>query len=108
MLASFWFWSYTLRFVLRATILKWLKPATTSLPKGVLADRLRSRGELMAENALLRQQLIIMKRSVKRPSLGKRDKFLLILLASRLRFWKQALLLIQPDTLLRWHREVFR
>jgi putative transposase len=95
-------------FVLRQYLLKRLKPATVSLPRGGLADSLRSRTELIAENALLRQQLIIVQRAVKRPTLRKRDKFLLIVLASKLRSWKQALLIIQPDTLLRWHRELFR
>jgi transposase InsO family protein len=33
---------------------------------------------------------------------------LLILLARLVRNWKQALLIVQPDTLLRWHRELFR
>jgi hypothetical protein len=31
-----------------------------------------------------------------------------VLLASWLRTWKQALLIVQPETLLRWHRELFR
>jgi putative transposase len=62
----------------------------------------------MAENALLRQQLISLKRSVRRPMLHKCDKLWLVLLVSKLRFWKQALFIIQPDMLLRWHRELFR
>ena len=95
--ASFAFLYYYLRFALRQFLLKRLQPATVSLPSGGLADSLRSRTELIAENALLRQQLIIVKRSVKRPTLRKRDKFLLIVLASKLRSWKQALLIIQPD-----------
>src|SRR5947208_8025353 len=33
---------------------------------------------------------------------------LLVLLARLVRTWKQALLIVQPDTLLRWHRELFR
>jgi putative transposase len=33
---------------------------------------------------------------------------LLVALASRLRAWKQALLIVQPDTLLRWHRDLYR
>lgn len=32
----------------------------------------------------------------------------LVLLARLVRTWQQALLLVQPDTLLRWHREIFR
>jgi len=62
----------------------------------------------MAENAFLRQQLIILKRQVKRPACTKTDRILLVLLARGVRAWKQTLLIIQPETLLRWHRELFR
>jgi hypothetical protein len=43
------------------------KPATERLCAGTLADLVRSKPALIAENALLRQQLIILRRSVKRP-----------------------------------------
>ena len=36
------------------------------------------------------------------------DRALLVLLASRLHTWRSALLIVQPDTVLRWHRELFR
>jgi len=36
------------------------------------------------------------------------DRVLLVLLAGRVRAWRQALLLVQPATLLRWHRAGFR
>jgi putative transposase len=62
----------------------------------------------MAENALLRQQLIMLKRQVKRSSSTKMDRILLVLLARAVRSWKQTLFIVQPDTLLRWHRELFR
>jgi len=62
----------------------------------------------VAENALLRQQLIILKRQVKRPACTKTDRILLVLLARAVRAWKQALFLVRPDTLPRWHRELFR
>jgi transposase InsO family protein len=62
----------------------------------------------MAENALLRQQLITLKRQVKRPACTKRDRILLVLLARAVRAWKQTLFIVQPETLLRWHRELFR
>jgi hypothetical protein len=71
-------------------------------------DLTRSKSELVLENALLRQQLIVLKRQVQRPRLSWRDRTLIILLASRLRSWKQALLIVQPDTVLRWHRDLFR
>jgi hypothetical protein len=74
----------------------------------VLADRLRSKRELVAENALLRQQLIVLRRHSKRPAFTRLDRLLLVLLARRVRAWRQALLIVQPETLLRWHRAGFR
>jgi len=93
--------------VLRTRFAHWTKPLTSSLPLGSLADLTRSKAELMAENALLRQQLIILKRQVKRPACTKTDHILLVLLARAVRAWKQTLFLVQPETLLRWHRELF-
>jgi putative transposase len=87
---------------------RWTKPLTSSLPLQTLADLGRSKSELVAENALLRQQLIILKRQVERPACPKTDRVLLVLLARLVQTWQQALLLVQPETLLRWHRELFR
>ena len=84
------------------------KPFRTSLPFSTLTDLGRSKSELIAENALLRQQLIILQRRVKRPVCTKTDRVLLVLLAKLVRAWHQALEIVQPDTLLRWHRELFR
>jgi hypothetical protein len=61
-------------------------------------DLTRSKPELMLENMLLRQQLIVLKRQVKRPALSWRDRTLFVLLASRLRTWRQALVIVQPET----------
>src|SRR5439155_4401907 len=77
-------------------------------PMATLADLSRSKSELIAENALLRQQLIVLRRQVKRPTFSRTDRILLVLLARLVRTWQQALLIVQPDTLLRWHRELFR
>jgi len=68
--ASVAFLYHYLRFALRQYLLKRLQPATVSLPRGGLADSLRSRTEWIVENALLRQQLIIMQRSAQRPMLS--------------------------------------
>ena len=93
---------------LQQRIKHWAKPATLSLISGILSDLTRSRSDLIAENALLRQQLIVLNHQVKRPELTSRDRFRLVLLARCTRFWKQAIHIVQPDTLLRWHRELFR
>ena len=86
----------------------WTKPDATSLLLGTLTDLARSKSELVAENAFLRQQLIILRRQVKRPACTKTDRMLLVLLASMVQTWKQALLIVQPETLLRWHRQGFK
>jgi putative transposase len=84
------------------------KPMSAPLVSGVLTDLPRTKPELILENALLRQQVIILRRGVKRPHCTPSDRALLVLLASRLHTWLQALLIIQPETLLRWHRTLFR
>jgi putative transposase len=86
----------------------WTKPETTSLLLATLTDQARSKSELVAENALLRQQVIILRRQVKRPTCTKTDRMLLVLLARIVRTWKQALFIAQPETLLRWHRHGFK
>ena len=75
---------------------------------GTLTDFARTRTELIAENALLRQQLIILRRQVKRPTCTRSDRLLLVVLARAARNWKRALLIVQPETLLGWHRQAFR
>ena len=79
-------------------VLRRIKPLTTSLVFGTLADLTRGKAELVAENALLRHQLIILRRQVKRPVYRKTDRLLLVLLARMVRTWKQALFLVQPET----------
>jgi len=86
----------------------WTTPDTTSLLLGTLTDLARSKSQLVVENALLRQQLIILRRQVKRPACTKTDRMLLILLARIVQSWKQALVIVQPETLLRWHRQGFK
>jgi transposase InsO family protein len=86
----------------------WTKPVTSTLTVGILSDLTHSRAELVLENALLRKQLIILKRQVKRPQLTNADRIHLVLLAHFAKFWKQTLHIIQPDTLMRWHQNLFR
>jgi putative transposase len=76
----------------------WTKPLLTSLPLATLTDLSRSKSELIAENALLRHQLIILRRQVNRPACTKTDRLLLALLARVVRTWKQALFIVQPET----------
>src|SRR3990172_8620846 len=93
---------------LQKRIKNWKKPAIPVLVSGVLSDLSRSRIDLVVENALLRQQLIVLKRQVKRPQLTDPVLFSLFLLSHFTRLWKQSLHIAQQETLLCWHRELFR
>jgi hypothetical protein len=75
---------------------------------GFLRDLIRSRNQLIAENALLRQQLIVASRKVKRPVFKPHERGLMVLLSRIVRGWRDAVLLVKPETILRWHREGFR
>jgi len=86
----------------------WTKPASSVLVLGTLVDLTRKRTDLVVENALLRQQLIVLNRQIKRAQLTNPDRFRLVVLSYFTKFWKQALFIVQPDTLLRWHRELFQ
>jgi putative transposase len=93
---------------LQDCIKPWTKPAIFTLTSGLLSDISRSRLDLMVENAMLRQQWIVLNRQIKRPQLTNPDRFRLVILSHFTKFWNQCLPIVQPDTLLRWHRELFR
>ena len=84
------------------------RPATASLATDILSDLPRSKYDLIIENAILRQQLVVLNRTVKRPNLTNSDRFRLTFLARLTNFWPSALHIVQPETLLRWHRDLFR
>ncbi len=87
---------------------QWTQPDNHSLIRNAALDITRPKSELVLENALLRQQLILLQRQIKRPKLTHLDRSIIVLLASKLRTWKEALLIVQPGTVLRWHRDLFK
>jgi transposase InsO family protein len=60
------------------------------------------------ENLALRQQLGVLRRSVKRPRIEDRDRLLWLLLHRFYTAWDKALAIVSPDTVLHWHREGWR
>ena len=84
------------------------KPITAGPALATAADLARSKPHLVAENLLLRQQRIVLKRTAKRPHFMAAERGLVVLLASKLQSWKETLLIIKPETVLRWHRQGFR
>lgn len=91
----------------RTLVLDWTKPLKETLVGGIADDASKTKTEVLIENALLRQQLIGLKRQVKHPTLEGRDRVVLVVLASTLWSWRQALLISNSETFVGWHRKVF-
>jgi hypothetical protein len=68
---------------------------------------LRTRRALALENLALRHQLAVLQRAVPRPRLRRSDRLLWVLLSRLWNGWADALLLVKPETVIRWHRAGF-
>jgi len=75
---------------------------------GMLVCLFRGRQSLLLENLALRQQLVMLKRRHPRPSLGLLDKLFWVIARRVWSGWKQALLVVTPETVVRWNRAGFR
>jgi len=67
-----------------------------------------TRQSLMLENLALRQQLTVLKRRHPKPRLGPFDKLFWVAAPRFWSKWKEALFLVSPETVVRWHRAGFR
>jgi len=74
---------------------------------GTLVRLLRARRSLLLENLALRQQLAVLKRRHPRPRLELLDKLFWVAVRRFWSGWKQALLVVSPETVVRWHRSGF-
>lgn len=72
----------------------------------ILIFKLNSR--LAIENLALRQQLAVMKKSIRRPKIRRRDRFLWVILSRFWNGWKNVLMVVQPETVIRWHKKGFK
>ena len=73
-----------------------------------LRSLLRSQAGLAAENLALRQQLAILQHKSKRPRLRTRDRIFWAWLSRLWPNWRSVLLIVQPETVVRWHQQGFR
>jgi putative transposase len=64
--------------------------------------------QLALENLALRQQLAVYQRIAKRPKLRRTDRFFWVCQSRVWAGWRQALVIVTPDTVLRWQRRRFR
>jgi transposase InsO family protein len=74
--------------------------------RGVLVA-CRGHHDLVLENMALRQQLRVLQRTA-RPRVCSRDRLFWVLLARAWRSWRSALVVVQPETVIRWHRDWLR
>lgn len=63
---------------------------------------------LAAGNLALRQQLAVLRQSVKRPILRPRDRLFWIWLSRLWKGWRSSLHIVQPATVVKWHRQGFK
>ena len=82
---------------------KWLQIILQSLISST-----RSRRDLAFENLLLRQQLAAMKHCQPRAKLSNADRIFRVLFSKFWPNWRDALHIVTPETVVRWHRQGFR
>ena len=75
---------------------------------GVLRRSMRLRRDLLMENLMLRQQLAVYARQPKRPRLRNEDRLFWSVVARTWSPWRSRLRLVQPETVVRWHRTAWR
>src|SRR5262249_31557460 len=63
---------------------------------------------LIADNLCLRQQLLVLQRRMPRPRLEDADRRFWILACRWFSGWRTSLLVVKPETVLRWHRQGWR
>ena len=82
---------------------KWLR-----ILLGTLRAAILPRHELVLENLALRQQLAVFKHRYSRPRLRDSDRLFWVLLSRSWKNWRAALQVVQPETVVRWHRQGFK
>ena len=68
----------------------------------------RERRELALENIALRHQIEVLTRNRRRPQLQPADRLLWSSLSRMWPSWRRHIVIVQPDTVVRWHRTVWR
>jgi len=74
----------------------------------VLISLCKTNSELAVENIALRQQLAIYKEKHKRPVINDVDRLFWVMLSQTWDRWKESLIFVQPETVIRWHRKGFK
>jgi len=73
-----------------------------------VVSAVRSRRNLALENIALRHQLMVLQRQFGRPRLKNSDRLVWVCLRRLWHGWHRALVVVQPATVVKWHRNGFR
>ena len=84
-------------------MLKWLV-----ILAHTVRSALKSRQDLALENIALRQQVASLKHKCPRPPLTNADRLFWVLLSRIWPAWRSVIHVVQPATVVRWHRQGFR
>ena len=76
--------------------------------KIILSVIFHNHSAIIAENLALRHQISVLKRSIIKPKIRKKDRFFWILLSKLWSNWKKSLFIVQPETVVKWHRQGFQ
>jgi putative transposase len=68
----------------------------------------KSQRNLVLENLALRQQLAILRPRSRRPTFGQAERLFWVWLSCKWSHWREALHVVRPETVIRWHRKGFR
>ena len=63
---------------------------------------------LVTENLALRQQLLVLQRATNRPGLRRGDRLFWVALSHLWRDWRSILVIVKPETVIKWHRQGFK
>ena len=74
----------------------------------LIRDLAADRSRLILENVALRQQIVVLKRSVKRAKIEDSDRIFWILVRRLLDTWRDTLMIVKPETVVAWHRKGWR
>ena len=104
--------AHSVRVQIPVLVIRWysramLREAVKAL-LAALCDLFRSRSVLLAENTLLRQQVILLNRATPHPRLKARDRFTIGAITKLFPSLVAAVPIVRPDTVIRWHRSLWK
>ena len=67
-----------------------------------------SRAQLSIELLALRQQLVVLRRTVPRPQVHRMDRLFWVVISRLWKDWRKALIIVKPETVIKWHRQGFK